>query len=289
MKSLSPGHARTAAATIAAAEKRRELRANNPDIRAPHTTTSRLRAFADGFVTGYEIETATPGGPNPFVKGDRFRGFEAGRTEAILNRARGLSDVQATDHLPEAIEKYCRDRLFSEVPDNFTIKAPRRPARQQTAQPRNTAPMDDMPQLKQNHALDKITAATGQKILSDMKAQLTAQIQGMIAPLRRRLDDLSASLAQSSHLPIDPQPMAPLKGAELRAARALLNWTQDELAANAGVSKRFIRLIELDEPVPLKHHQAVAASIHAAHIIVGNSVEAGLNATFSAWVGRKRA
>lgn len=35
-----------------------------------------------------------------------------------------------------------------------------------------------------------------------------------------------------------------ITGSQLRAARALLDWTQDELATNAGVASRTIRLLE---------------------------------------------
>src|ERR1700744_2850724 len=44
-----------------------------------------------------------------------------------------------------------------------------------------------------------------------------------------------------------------INGSQVRAARGLLNWTQDDLAEVSKVLRKTIRLIESDEPVRTKN------------------------------------
>ncbi|MHC2109123.1 helix-turn-helix transcriptional regulator [Methylobacterium sp. CM6246] len=55
--------------------------------------------------------------------------------------------------------------------------------------------------------------------------------------------------------------------AQIRAARAMLGWTQEELAARSGISKRSILSLEIEETIPKEETKTrVVRSLEAAGI-----------------------
>ena len=81
---------RTAAATAAAAAKRRALRAANPEYKNTRALPRRLQLFDEGFTIGYRSRCEDSDAENPYVKGDRSRGWEIGAQKAAEDIAAGI-------------------------------------------------------------------------------------------------------------------------------------------------------------------------------------------------------
>lgn len=83
------GKSRTAAATEAAAAKRRALREADPTKKYPRSFKVRFQHFDEGLVRGYRDRTENPRAANPHNKGDRARGWALGARRADEDLAMG--------------------------------------------------------------------------------------------------------------------------------------------------------------------------------------------------------
>lgn len=81
---------RTAAATEAAAAKRRAIRAADPNHFAQRPIESRLALFDEGFARGYRERCERSTATTPFAKGDRSRGWALGAERAAADLATGV-------------------------------------------------------------------------------------------------------------------------------------------------------------------------------------------------------
>jgi hypothetical protein len=187
---------RTAAATEAAAAKRRQLRAENPNLRSPRATEQRLRHFADGYAIGYRLERDAPGTQSPFVKGDRARGSDIGQDAA---RAARLTDTLAADPIRcpiSELERYAADVLRTPIPPQFldpdfqTSRSALHSYLSETQKPALSLDLDLA-------RVDREIAA----ILAGAKTHLEEALEMNIRSLRDRSDRLAALV---STIPVDP-------------------------------------------------------------------------------------
>lgn len=90
LKPRSSGPSRTAAATEAAAAKRRALREADPTRKYPRKVKVRMAHFDQGLTTGYRDRTENPSAINPHNKGDRAKGWALGARRADEDVAQGV-------------------------------------------------------------------------------------------------------------------------------------------------------------------------------------------------------
>jgi len=84
------GKSRTAAATEAAAARRRALREADPSRKYPRSFKVRFRHFDEGLVRGYRDRTENPRAANPHNKGDRAKGWALGARRADEDVTQGV-------------------------------------------------------------------------------------------------------------------------------------------------------------------------------------------------------
>ncbi len=197
MDSMPYKRPRTAAATEAAAAKRRQLRAENPNLRSPRATEQRLRHFADGYAIGYRLERDAPGTQSPFVKGDRARGSDIGQDAA---RAARLTGALAADPIRcpiSELKRYAADVLRTPIPPQFLDP---------DFQISRSALHNDLSERKPALSPDLDLARVDREIaaiLAGARKHLEDALEANIRSLRQRADRLAALV---SAIPVDPSP-----------------------------------------------------------------------------------